>query len=360
MASASLQRRGKGWRVIWREGGRGSKRHPSETFFDTPQATGRQLAEDERQRLLARLKAREALGNRTLVPIGEVLERWLLAVQTEKHASALYVQKSRTTLGRIIKAKGWATTADVTREQAGGIGRGAMRLLRAMLHHAETYDQVVDRHLWHLPLPPRPERPKVELLTDAQVRQLLAEAKRWGNEAVAHLLVTYGHRPESVAQALISDVDFAAGTIELPVKSIGALRRVRHPLLPATLKLLRRVVRGRPAGEHLLLDHNGQPWKTGQAIAQWWYDSVGRAVLGAKSRACGVYQLKRYAISRMLARGLDVATIASITGHATPTALLTYARTNEQRQRTALAALAAGSGATPVSPGRRTKATKRR
>ena len=360
MPSASLQRRGKGWRVIWREGGRGSKRHPSETFFDTIQATGRQLAEDERQRILVRLRARESLGNRTLVPIGEVLERWLLAVQTEKHAGDLYVEKSRATLSRLIAAKGWSTTADVTREQAGGIGRGAMRLLRAMLHHAETYDQVVDRHLWHLPLPPRPERPKADLLTDAQVRKLLAEAKRWGNETVAHLLVTYGHRPESVAQALVSDVDFKAGTIELPVKSIGAVRRVRHPLLPETIALLKRVVRGRGPEEPLLLNHNGEPWGTGQAIAQWWYDSVGRAVLGANSRACGIYQLKRYAISRMLARGLDVATIASITGHATPTVLLTYARTNEQRQRAALTALAAGSGSTPVSPRPKVKASKRR
>lgn len=56
-------------------------------------------------------------------------------------------------------------------------------------------------------------------------------------------------------------------------------------------------------------------------------------------RTPGIYQLKRRAISRMLAGGLDVATIASITGHRTPAGLLTYARTNEDRQRAALAVL---------------------
>jgi integrase len=56
----------------------------------------------------------------------------------------------------------------------------------------------------------------------------------------------------------------------------------------------------------------------------------------------GVYALKRYAISRMLGLGLDPRTIASITGHRTVSLILDrYARTHEDRQRAALAALAA-------------------
>ena len=48
---------------------------------------------------------------------------------------------------------------------------------------------------------------------------------------------------------------------------------------------------------------------------------------------------KRRAITRLLAAGQDPATIASITGHRTPAVILTYARTNEERQQSAIAAI---------------------
>jgi hypothetical protein len=55
----------------------------------------------------------------------------------------------------------------------------------------------------------------------------------------------------------------------------------------------------------------------------------------------GYYDLKRYAISTMLGRGVDAKAVASITGHRTVSLLLnTYARTNESRQQAALAAIA--------------------
>lgn len=353
MASASLVKHGKKWRVVWREGGRGSKRHASEGY------KLKSDAEAERERILDRLRSQQPVGLRTLVPIAEVLTRWIASVRTEKHATETYLRKSQRTLERLITAKGWEKTADATRESVSGVKRGELRLLRAMLTHAQTYDQAVDRHVWDLPMPPRPDHPKVDLLTEKQAKALCAEAARWSpaNGVLAHLLVTYGHRPESLAAAVVGDVDARASTIELPVKSIGKTRRVRHPILAETLAQLRPLVKGRDPAAPLFISHLGKPWGTGQAIAQWWYDSVGREVLGKRSRACGVYQLKRYAISRMLNLGLDVATIASLTGHARPEQLLIYARTNEERQKVALEALA-GAGVTQVSTKQKKKVAK--
>ena len=343
MPSASIVKHGKKYRVIWREGGRGSQRHVSEGF---KQKSG---AEAERERIIERLRAAEPLGNRTLVPIGEVLNRWLLSRKAERNSTDLYLAKSRKCLGALIKAKGWSTTKDVTRESVAGTKRGALRLLRAMLTHAKTYDQPTDPHVWDIPMPPRPDRPKAALLTDDQVADLLAEAAVWSpsNGVLAHLLATYGHRPESLAQAKVGDVDLDAGTIELPVKSIGKMRRIQHPLLGDTVSAIRPICTGRPKGAPLFINHLGQPWETGQAIAQWWYDSVGREVLGKDHRACGIYQLKRYAISRMSAFGQDLATIGSFTGQ-TPETVMKYMRTNEARQQAGLETMKP-AGVTQVS-----------
>jgi hypothetical protein len=68
----------------------------------------------------------------------------------------------------------------------------------------------------------------------------------------------------------------------------------------------------------------------------YWYHQVGENV--TKDRP-GIYNLKRYAVTRLLSQGLDVATIASITGHRTPAVILTYASTNYEQQKAAVAAL---------------------
>ena len=106
----------------------------------------------------------------------------------------------------------------------------------------------------------------------------------------------------------------------------------------------------------MIVSHQGKPWRSGAAFAYWWYHEVGDPLLalGVISKAQrGIQNLKRYAISRLLGLGLDVETIRSITGHRTPAVILRYARTNEERQRTAINALAASmlqNGSTPVAP----------
>jgi hypothetical protein len=44
-------------------------------------------------------------------------------------------------------------------------------------------------------------------------------------------------------------------------------------------------------------------------------------------------------ITRLLAQGLDVATIAGITNSRTPAVILTYARSNDTKQKAAVAAM---------------------
>jgi hypothetical protein len=158
---------------------------------------------------------------------------------------------------------------------------------------------------------------------------------------LAHLVATYGHRPQSLAMLRVESVELTpAPRMKLPVKSGDT---IRHPLLPETAELLARAIGKRKTGP-LLLDPLGKAWTSGAKASAWFWHQVG-ADTGEKDKekrkpAIGIYQLKCYAISRMLDLKLDLKTIASITGHRTPAVLLRYARTNETRQLAALSALA--------------------
>jgi integrase len=215
------------------------------------------------------------------------------------------------------------------------IRAGERRLLRGLLRWADRSDMAFDRRCLHLPPPVRVRaaKPKAQLLTDAEVRRLIAEAKRWSpaNAAFAHMIATYGHRPQSLATARVSD--FAAGKIRLVVKGGDV---VQHALLPKTVRLLNPLVKDRAPDDPLLPSHLGRAWKSGEEFAIWWWPNVGKPTVGAAQAGC--YHLKRYAITRMM-DVVDAATAASITGHRDPHTLDRYRRTNEAKQAEALAAI---------------------
>jgi integrase len=254
-------------------------------------------------------------------------------------------------LNRLAKEHSWKVTTDVKPVQVEGLRIGQRRAVLALLRFAARLDQPLDPRALRTEPPRRPRRAKPPLLTDLQVGALLANASLLGGPSAAaygHLLATYGHRPESLAKLTVAALQ--GDSLALPVKGGDD---IRHPLLPESLALLRPLVEGRSPTAPLFLDHHGEPWGTGQRFADWWWKKVAPILKEPSLR--GVYHLKRFAITRMLGLGLDVATIASLTGHRTPSVILTYARTNEERQTAALTALrglhSAHGGMRVIPPG---------
>lgn len=324
-----LEPHGAGWRVCWRDGGRGSPIRKSGTF-----AT-KALAAAELDARAAKQAANRAPRS-LVIPWSEVRARWLLHLK-EQGRTADYQEKARTTLERFTGS--WATTADATPAAMGALSIGPWRMAKACLRWARTYlAQGVD----HAAIARHPRRqvmrPTPDLLADAEVRRLVDKARKLGGasgELLAHMVATYGHRPQSLVQLRVADVDLRRGRITLPVKSGDT---IRHPILPATVALFKKAI-GRRRDGPVLLSPTGAPWLNGQRASAWFWHFVGEGI--------GIYQLKSYAISKMLAGGLDLTTAASITGHRTPTVLLRYARVNETRQRKALKVI---GGATQVLP----------
>jgi hypothetical protein len=299
------------WRCRWRENGKRCQ---------TPWTNDLAIAEADKVIVDARLAAKAPLAGRTTLPWSEVQAKWLAG------KAGRYQEEAKRALDRHCAA--WTSTASATPTALATFPIGPSRYVKACLRWAKSdLKQGIDFDALDVkPKRIRPLKPKPPLMADADSFAFVEEAARWsqGNGAIAHMGAWYGHRAESLVK-LTGDA-FDGTHITLPVKGGGF---VRHMLLPDSIAILNAL---KPrAGEPLFLNHLGVPWKTGQAFCVWMGHCLG----------AGYHQaLKRPAISRQLAAGSDAKTIASITGHKTPSILLnTYAATNEDRQMKAIAAL---------------------
>jgi integrase len=342
---AYIEQHGSGWRVSWRTGGRGSPRRHSRTFDSKVEA------EDARRGV-----ERDQLLRRDLLP-GEVIlltdlvDRYCLA-----HAGTteLHRDQFRRTVPPLIDAKGWTSTSDIQVAAIAGLKTHQARHLRALLRYAADLGQQVDqRVIAHLRPGPR-ARQALHLVDDRAIAGLLTriEARHAPTAILAHLVASYGHRAQSLIELAWDDLDLVAGTIALRVKSGD---RIRHPLLPQTVALVKRHKRILPTTPPLLRAPTGCPWRHGSEVAAWIAHGPGRADPAHGIEAIGILDLRRAAITRMMRHTGDPRTVAAITGHRTPSLLLNlYARTTDERQRQALVAIGA-----PAVPPQKTKAQKK-
>lgn len=301
------------YRLRWREGGRGSKEH-SRRFDDKREAT------DELAALEARLNAAKDLRGRTLIPWPEIRTRWLATIKGD------YRNGAKSTLE--IHTAGWVNTMSATPTAMGVLPLGTNKVARACLNWAWLHlGQPVDARALKTPgTRIRPKRADTPLLSDERIAELMnaTDVTGLGNGAIVHLIATYGHRPKNLVG--LTSANFPGHRILFRVK--GG-HEITHPLLRDTIDRIEELRALRPAGP-LFLNHLGDPWKDGRHFSSWFLHTFH----------VGNKQLKRAAISRWFARGIDAKTIASITGHRSVALLAnTYAATNANRQAAALGAL---------------------
>lgn len=325
---ASSHKRGKGWRVsVWEDGKQRWLPGSHRTKAD---------ADEEGARVQAILDAKRPAARLAQEPLATLIARWAadrVSQGNDPHWTELTAKRVRS----LCEARGWALPRDVTpaavvswRSSGGKARLGAY--LRAVLWWArDSLQQPVDEQTLIALRPPKAKRrPDKELLTPAQVAEVQAAADAVSPEAGAlvHCLSTYGWRPVTAGRLTVGDVDLEEGTVDTKVKGGDVLR---HPLLPATVERLRAAVGEREAGP-LFRHPRTQVAFTlsgGSSVASWINTSLMR-------REIGSYQLKSYAITRMLDRGLTERDARDFTGHKTPGQLLRYARTNATRARKSL------------------------
>ncbi len=320
MPSVSVVRHGKGFRCVWREGGRDSKRHVTAVH----KRKGDAMADAEIIR--ARLLAAGELRGRVTLTWSEVVQRW-----QNSRAPGRYTDEA----GAYLRKLAWRSTADASALEIDQMPQGWQRVTKAVLRWAvRMLDQPVPPRALLVPTKRTKAKPKAPLMATDKVQEVQTQADGFspGTGALVHLLATYGHRAESLVALTCAAYDQATHMLTLPVKGGDV---VRHPVLETTHARLVALCQDQASDAPLFRNHLGKTWVDGRAFASWFNHTFG----------FGYYDLKRYAITRMLGAGLDAKTVASITGHRTVSLLLnTYARTNEERQRAALATLAVVTG----------------
>lgn len=327
---SSLERIGKSWRVRWREGGRGSK------LLSSPRFETKDEAEEFQRQLDARMEARKAPGGLPLTG-RQLAERWRIWL-AKAGRTPRYVE---TAADRVIKSLGDDLLTHLSRDTLRALPLGRRRVVQAALRwgRSELYAAIPEVCL-RLPISSPPRRVVPDLMTDDAFTsiQAAADAVSPSMGAIVHLVGSYGHRPESLAKLRRADIEAGPpARISLTVKGGD---RIRHPIATETMKRLQ------AAPLPFIDPRTGKPFLDGWSIAVVYRSCLGRSRWKPEP---GIYALKRRAISTMLGRGLDAATIASITGHRRPDVLVRhYARTNEERQTKALTVIfgAAQSGDT--------------
>lgn len=263
-------------------------------------------------------------------------------------------------LSRLVNQRGWLAPERLTandlatwvREDPGW--RRPCQYLRTVLRWAAAVHRIPVRSdvlSWR---PPRQSRKaKPPLLTDEQVQLILARAAELGPRsfAVIDYLSTYGARPITAVRLRVSGFDADHGELVLgensPEKKSGGWR---HRLYVKHLDQWPTLWWEGDAAAVPIFPHykEDRAWRItrGRAdeLASFYANRISAPLAGKLGTLTGIYDLKRYAITRLFRAGVDPGTIALFTGHMDEKQLMTYATSNSDLQDGALMKLAAMSG----------------
>lgn len=325
---ATIEQAGKRWRVRQFADGKLRTVASCSTKADA-EIILRRIEEEER--------ARAKTPRGSMLPLGEVLTRWRIAKVAEDK-DPLHIKATERRVRTIAFRQNWQTTTSITAmavsnyRTAGGSPRACACIAAVLRWARDTLDQHVDaKALVALKPGSTKRKPRRPLLAPEAVQAIerLASGQSQSAGTLVHCLSTYGWRPITAARLTVADFDAVGGTVTCRVKGGDV---VRHKLLPETIGRLRWLVAEAKPSDPLFrspLTDAGWCLTGSQTISQWSRDHL----------RVRVYDLKRYAITTMLNKGISPQDIAQFTGHRTIAQVLRYAQSNEERQAATLAIL---------------------
>lgn len=340
MGRAWVERRRGRWVVIARDGGKRRTLSPS-----VEHAEAVAIRDQHNQR-----------SGLATAGLRELIDAWAAEKRHSDHA-----QHVSRVLSRVLAEQGWTRPSHITYQAvvdwnvarggrsldiAGVNVRMPLQYLRTILRWAhQQHHVVVDQRLLEQGVMPRAKRkPKRQLLTTDQIIAIRLEAWSMGPRAGALIdyLSTYGARPITATRLTQADLD--PETCVLRIQDAKRSGGWTHPIDPDQAATWSQLWQGPgPLFPHWRED---RPWRIQRGYANEmgnWYRSTVVKRLSRQDAVPNhtIYDLKRFAITTMLDRGLDPATVATFTGHLDVGQVLTYNRTNEERQAAALDAIMA-------------------
>jgi integrase len=327
---ASIQPNGHGFRVVYRKDGKQLK---------SPTVPTREAADLWMRDHLPAAQARSILA---------LVDAWRDEVPSTHRTEAALV------LARVVTMRGWLDPTRLTAADLhtwtlahDGFRRPLQYLLTVLRWAAVNHGAAIRPEVlaWK-PKTKAKRKPRAILLTEEQVQAIRDCAGGYGPKAFAVIdyLATYAARPITACRLTMDDLDPVHGRLTIPdAKHSGGWR---HLLMPEHVDKWMALERG-PKCKALFPHYKeDRAWKLVRGSAgelnSWFRNTIRKKL---KLRA-SIYDLKRYAITTMLARGIDPATVAEFSGHLDLQQVLTYAASNEVRQGRALGLMAA-PGAVP-------------
>ncbi|MCK5623472.1 MAG: site-specific integrase [Alphaproteobacteria bacterium] len=286
----------------------------------------------------------------SMITVAEYLESWLAEVAPQSVAPkaleryrGLARNQIKPHLGHIQLQK--LRPADVAAWHqnlisAGIISKGTIRhahgVLRTALSHAAAVE-IVERNVASIITPPRAEQTKVAILTDGQIADMLEKIEGLSLYPIVALAIGTGARRGEIAALRWSDIDLDAATvrIERSLEQTASGLRVKDPKTKAgrrtvslpkvTVEAIR--VHRRQQLELRLAVGAGQipddapvfgnlegDWPSPFSISDRWRD----AVKNRKLPKVTFHALRHSHASALIAAGLDIVSISTRLGHASP------------------------------------------
>ncbi len=336
MPSVTIEKRGKKRRIVWREGGRESKRH-IETFPNLPQATKRAKA------IRSQLAAKERLPTGRPIPWDQLVARFELS---RPGLTPAHLAKATRTLLTLGETRGWKVSSDVTVATTENLRPYHARVLRSLLTYAIGIEQSVDVQVIRKRRPKAAPKVEAQLLAEADVAADIATATKWhpADGAIAHIIARYGHRAESLVGMSVGAVDVKGLALRIKVKSGDTVRR---PVTADTIALLKPLMldengNDRKPTDPLFIGHHGRPWESGKEYANWWGHSVvppDPQRKGKRMKGHGIVAMRKRATTMLYRACKDAKTVAEIQGRKTVALVLQiYAQTDDAAMRATLSA----------------------
>ncbi|MBA3588859.1 site-specific integrase [Methylibium sp.] len=348
---AWIEKRSHGWVVRWRDADGVARISPPPAYGSKGDAAA--AAREFEQRVPPVKRRRDRPGQTPIAPltIAALAALWHAAQvdndeRMRRPGAQAYIDAARDLA--IAAAKRWgeaAKPADVTLDGAAALRRKVPRTaayLRAILRWArDHHGTALDPRVFTALRPPPSKRSTAGLLTERQVKAALARARRRSQLPIFSCLSTYGWRPITACRLTVGDVDLKRREITIDRKHDGTPHT--HPLFPCHVAQLGALVKGRADDAPLF-----RPPRSKDGVDRWRVSKGGSAAMLAvwfrrNLLPVGVYNLKRFALSRMASGAwpwrapLSIPDVRLYTGHKADAMVMRYLRTNTERARSLMA-----------------------
>lgn len=278
----------------------------------------------------------EAAGRFKRAVYGDPIAKVAVSKLTREHVRGWRKRlEDRPALVALNHKRGKPQGEPITRKRSPATVNRDMVPLRAALNLALDHGDALNDQAWRVALRPiKKADGRRNLYLDRDQRRALLDKLPDDAKAFARGLCLLPLRPGALAGLLVGDFDARRSELTIDRDKSGDGRKILLP--PDTAAMLKEQARGKLPAAPLFARWDGKPWQS-----YMWKDPIKEAVHAAKLPASATaYTLRHSTITDLVQGGLDLLTIAQVSGTSVAMIERHYGHLQRKRAAEALAGLA--------------------